>query len=337
MQHRSRHIHAHGLATAAALVAACALTGCSVGPVSLDDFVGTPSVEEALADRRAALAPVVTSDALVEPDTLTVGLLATQTAPLVITADDGTPSGIDVDTALALADALGLSRVSFVSVPNVAGGLDGTCDVVMGVEDADAGDATVAGGYAQSATGLFTTGGVTAPIDAADLDGATVGVQAGSVSASLLDDYDLSITQSPYANLNDAFDALEAGEVDYVACDAYAGAYLAATLSDASFAGTLDDPVTAGVAVPSGELQAAVTSALQDIQTNGVGDVARARWVGALPTLTAETRVTGLTERPDEAPADDEATDDSTTTDAAAADAATTDAADATATDASAE
>lgn len=326
MQHRSRHIHAHRLAAAAALVAACALTGCSIGPVNLDDFVGTPSVEDALAERRSALAPVVTNDALVEPDTLTVGLLATQTAPRVITSDDGTPSGIDADTARALADALGLSRVSFVSVPNVAGGLDGTCDVVMGVEAGDAGDATVAGGYVQSATGLFTTGDVTAPIDAADLDGATVGVQAGSVSATLLDDFDLSVTQSPYTNLNEAFDALEAGEVDYVACDAYAGAYLAAALPNVSFAGTLDDPVTVGVAVSSGELQAALTSALQEIQTNGVGDVARARWVGALPTLTTETRVTGLTERSDDAPADDAAADDNAADDAAATDDATTDA-----------
>ena len=314
MQHRSRHTHAHRLAAAAALVAACALTGCSIGPVSLDDFVGTPSVEEALAERRSTLAPVVTNDALVKDDTLTVGLLASQTAPLVITAEDGTPSGIDVDVAHALADALGLSHVSFVSVPVASDALGETCDVVMGVDADDAGDATVVGGYVQSATGLFAAGDATAPIDAADLDGATVGVQAGSVSAAELDGYDVNVTQSPYTNLNEAFDALEAGEVDYVACDAYAGAYLAAALSNVSFAGTLDEPVTVGVAVSSGELQAALTSALQQIQTNGVCDVARAHWVGALPTLSGETRVTGLTER-----ADDAATDDAAATDEGAA------------------
>ena len=321
MQHRSRHTHAKSLIPVAALVATCALAGCSVGPVNLDEFVGIPTVEEALAARRSTLAPVVTDDALIEADTLTVGLLDSQSAPEVITSADGTPTGLDVDTAHALADALGLAHVSFVSVSNVADSLGQTCDVVMGVTADEAGDAAVVGAYAQSATALFAAGEVAAPVDASALDGATVGVQGASVSATMLDDLGLNVTQQTYANLNEAFDALAAGEVDYVACDANAGAYLATAQSGVSFAGTLDDPVTVGVAVSSGELQTALTGVVEQVQTNGTGDVARTRWLGALPTLTTELRVTGLdeaapAERPDAAAADAAATD------AAAADAA---------------
>lgn len=298
MQHRSRHTQARSrLAVAATLVASCALAGCSIGPLSLDGLAGTPSVEEALAERRAALAPAITNDALVEPDTLTVGLLSAQTAPLVLTGQDGASTGLDVDVAHALADELGLSKVSFVFVSDADSALQGECDVVMGlpVDDGeDRGGASVTGNYAQSAVGLFVAGEASAPVDASALEGATVGVQAGSVSAALLDESAPGVAQSPYPNLNEAFEALAAGEVDYVACDAYAGAYLATALADASLVGTLDAPRAVGVAVSADGLVPAVSSALESIQSNGVVDVARARWVGDLPALTEATRVSGL-------------------------------------------
>ena len=298
-------------ALAVALLAAGGLAGCSVGPVDLDDFIGVPSVGEAREARRSELAPVVADSSLKQAGTLTVGIPTDQAAPLAITTADGTQTGIDVDTAYALADELGLSSVTFVPVSDVSSALTDTCDVVMGVAADDAGDASVVGGYAQTATGLFTRGDVTAPIDSSDLDGATVGLQEGSVSAVTLDDYDLSVTRTPFTNLNEAFEALEEGTVQYVVCDAYAGAYLAAAYSDVSFAGILDEPESVGVAVSGTELQTAVQSALETVQGNGVADVARARWVGDLPVLTAESTITGLTERPEEPPAEEGAEDGS--------------------------
>ena len=63
----------------------------------------------------------------------------------------------------------------------------------------------------------------------------------------------------------------------------------------------------------SAELQTALQSALDEISTNGVGDIARARWVGSLPALSEVSRVTGLVEAP--------AADDSDDADADQADA----------------
>lgn len=288
----------------AALVAALGLTGCSVGPVDLGDFFGTPSVADARAERQASLAPAVADTDLKQPGTLTVGILADQAAPLSIVSTDGTQTGIDMDMAHALADQLGLSSVTFVSVSDAESALADQCDIVMGVQTGDAGSATVVGGYAQSAVGVFTRDDVQAPIDASDLEGATVGIQEGSASATTLDSYDLPMVHTPCANLNEAFDSLDQGTVDYVICDAYAGAYLATSYTDVSFAGTLDDPVMIGV-VSTPELQGAVQSALETVQSNGVGGIVLAGWVSDLPTLTTDLKVTGLVERAEESSAED--------------------------------
>ena len=295
------HSHIRAVAaTTAAIGVALSLGACSVGPVNIDDFLMTTSVAEARAARSDALAPVLSDAALHTPGTLTVGVMATETAPLAITTSDGTLSGVDVDTAYALADALGLSSVSFVTVSDATTALQESCDVVMGVAADEAGDAMVVGSYVQSATGLFTKSTVSAPIDASDLSGARMGVQENSVSQSALLGYSLDVTQQTFANLNEAFDALEAGTVDYVVCDAYSGAYLATAYGSVSFAGTIGEVVPVGVAVSSAELQTAVQSALETLSTNGVGDIARARWVGALPALSDASGVTGLVELSDE-------------------------------------
>lgn len=291
------------LALAAALLVATGLSGCSIGPINLDELLsGFPSVEEARAARRDELAPVVADTALKQAGTLTVGLPAAHGAPLAIFTEDGEATGISADIAHAVADELGISAVRFVSVSDVDSALAEQCDVVMGVEPDEGGSAQVLGSYAQSASAVFGRGDVTAPLDASSLAGASVGLQEGSVSAVLLDDYAVEVSRVHFPNLNEAFEALEAGEVSYVVCDAYAGAYLAGAYADIEFAGTLDDPVAVGVAVSSPELASAVGGALETIQSNGVGDIARAIWVGDLPSLSTESRMTGLVER--EEPAD---------------------------------
>lgn len=307
----------HMFTLAAALVAALGLTGCEIGPVNLDDFFGTPSVEEARAERRESLAPVVSDTSLKQAGTLTVGILGTQSAPFAITSTEGSQVGIDLDMGHALADELGLASVSFVPVSDVDSALADECDVVMGVDAGEGGSATVVGAYAQSAVGVFARGDVSAPIDASALEGATVGIQEGSVSAVTLDSYEVSTVHSPAANLNEAFDSLEEGTVDYVICDAYAGAYLATAYSDIAFAGTLDDPAMVGVAVSSPELQSAVQTALESVQSNGVAGIALAGWVGDLPTLTTDLKVTGLVERADE-PEPAEGAEDESESDASA-------------------
>lgn len=280
-----------------AVLALVLLAGCSIGPVDLDSLVSQTSVDEARAQRLERLVPIVSDSDLSEAGTLTVGVKSSGSAPLVLRSPtDDSLAGIDVDTAYALADALGLPSVTFVSVPSASAGLASGCDVVMGVDaDEDAG-VTIVGGYVQSALGVFGGSFASAPIDASDLAGARVAVQSGSVSQATLSRLDLPVDESTYANLNEAFEALSAGSIDYVVCDAYAGAYLACAHGGMSFAGTLDDPVSVGVALSPDALSLteAVRTALDQVQDNGVAAIAKARWIGDFPTLTDSTKVTGL-------------------------------------------
>ena len=245
---RSRfHIMAGALAAALSL---SALTGCSgiadvpgeVGGLFqsiVKDVTDPVSVAEARAARHDSLMAAVSDEDLVTPGTLTVGLQVTGTAPLVIAGSDGGYSGIDVETAYALADQLGLGAVEFVPVQSVAEGIE-TCDVVMGASSEES-DCTVVGSYVQSALGVFSATDVASvPIGAADLGTATIGVQVGSVSQASLGRLNLGSSEQTFTNLNEAFDALSAGTVDFVVCDAYSGAYLAHAYDGVSFAGTID-------------------------------------------------------------------------------------------------
>ena len=275
---------------------------------AVDDVLGGTSVAQAREQRRDDLLQKVDDADLKTPGTLTVGIKMGETAPLAMSGSDGELSGIDVDTAYALADQLGLGSVEFVPVQSVAEGVE-TCDVVMGAE-ADETGCTVVGSYAQSALGVFSATEVAAvPVTAADLAGATIGVQAGSVSQVALVGLDLGVVEQDFTNLNEAFEALSAGTVNYVICDAYAGAYLATSYTGVSFAGTIDTPLTVGIAVAAdaAELLGSVQAALDEIQTNGVAAIGKSRWVGDFPALTEATVVTGLPDPQEEAEKDEEA------------------------------
>lgn len=253
----------------------------------------TPGVDEARAAATDALEPKVSASALHEEGFLTVGLAQPSAqAPYCMVDKDGAARGLDVDVASALADELGL-KVRFVTAGSASAALANGCDVVMGVRPT--GEATaLAGTYAQTACGVFSLGDA-APT-AEDLAGGAVGVQGSSSSARTLASVGLATSEREYANLNDAFDALAAGEVDYVACEVGAGAYLAPTYEGVHFVGILEDPTPVSVATDASnaELADAVTTAMGTLRTNGVLDVARARWVGSLPTLTAGNELDGL-------------------------------------------
>ncbi len=283
------------VATATACV--FALSGC--GP-----FASSPGVEEASREASESLTPTVSGDALVQEGTLTVGVEASNaSAPYYIVGDESsadgendssTLSGMDVDLASALAQQLGL-QVRFVSIDDPETALGTTCDVVFEAEDGDISGATVVGSSSQGAVALFHRGEAgTVTLD--DVNGTTVGVQEGSVSQSVLENSNLSVTTRTYSNLNEAFNALEAGTLNYVLCDAYSGAYLAVTYGDIAFAGNLDTPVTRGVAVAESntELSQAVSNALQTMSSGGITSLARVRWVGNLPELSSDTVISGV-------------------------------------------
>lgn len=282
------------------------VTGLAEGASSSD----AGGYEQAKAEARASLEPAVSSSALIEDGTLIVGLdVPNAYLPFLHLEDDGTISGFDVDVAAALADETGLTVRYVVAGSDATVGV--TCDVMLESEQGAASDAVASAQYAETATALFRRGdGGTATT--ADVAGATVAVQANSVSELALAESGLDVSESSYDNLNDCFDALEAGAVDYVACEAYSGAYLAMEYDDVSFAGTVNEPsaLSIDVASDNAELQAAVQAAVATLDADGRMAVIRGRWLGGLPSLTTATQI--------QAAASDAAAEETAASDAAA-------------------
>ena len=116
------------------------------------------------------------------------------------------------------------------------------------------------------------------------LNTATLGVQTSSASQEALAKQSITANQKTFSNINECFEALESGEVDYVICDSTAGGYLARL--------TLEAPSTLGVAGLSSndELCRAVSDALDGITVDGTLEAVHCVWYGQMPyDLTAKT------------------------------------------------
>lgn len=274
--------------------AAVSLAGCSNPVSALQQTFGTPSVAEARAKQAAAVPAQLSAPTIIKDGTLTVGLDTSASVPRCLTSHDGSMQGYDIDMACAVADELGL-QVEFVSVSNASQALGQTCDVVMGTSASSTGGVTVVGAYVEDAVGFFHKGSEQVAAKE-DLVGKTIGVQDGSTSQQLLKRSDLEARQESFENLNDAFDALEQGIVDYVLCDAFSGAYLQAGYGDIAFCGSLNVPqsVGVGVAATNTELQSAVKAAVDKVTSDGVSDVIRSRWLGGLTPLGDASQVSGI-------------------------------------------
>lgn len=269
---------------ASAVLAATGLGGCSLF---------TPPLSEAPAVEKNA--QVIEDSYLVTPGTLTVAM-DTSDAPQAMVLSEGV-EGYDVDVARSLAERMGLELavVSGTSAESTVGA--GTADLYLGAETTDAAEGiTVSGVYLENATAVFGTSDA-ASLTAADLAAATVAVQDGSASQEALVRSAISATQSTYSNVNACFDALAAGEVDYVVCDATAGAYLARAYPGVSFEGTLSSSTAFGLAIASDahELSDAVSSALDEISSDGTLDAIHTVWYGTMPFSLSDTVVSGVT------------------------------------------
>ena len=299
-----KHRHAlKAIVASFALVLTLALTGCELPfelPFDLDgilepidEFFTPTSVEEAQADRRSSRTPMVTTPAIREEGVLTVGIRTNSSIPPLVIETGGAVTGIDIDVASAIADQMGLS-VRFVEVNDVDGALANTCDIVMGTAPGET-SSTVVGLYVETGAALFHRGEATT-VTADDLLGATVGLQDGSVSQRVLSLSNSGLVETTFANLNDAFDALEAGTVNYVLCDAYPGAYLASLYNDIAFAGTLDvcSPIGIAVAADNTTLQSSVQAAYDSVNAGGVVNLIRSKWIGGMPAITPDNQVQGI-------------------------------------------
>ena len=291
-----------GAACVATVVLACALGGCSFTTPPLSE------VEEEPADQ------VVDDAELVQAGTLTVAL-DTGDAPQAMIDADGAYEGYAIDVATALADSMGL-KVAFVHAVSPKDAIEsGEADIYLGATSRDqSGDVMVQGEYLQNATAVFgLADSAPTSITADDLEQATIGVQGGSASQEALARMGIT-TESTFGNVNECFDALAAGEVDYVVCDATAGAYLARTYEGVFFAGTIGASTSYGIACASAstELAEAVGTALDGMSVDGRLDAIHVLWYGDLPLSLSSELISGVTiteESEDDASADDAATD----------------------------
>lgn len=282
-----------------------------------------PSVEEALEE--GASAQTVAAGTTLESGVLTVGINANSAPYAWPTSDGAALQGIDVDVALAMGEEMGLT-VKFVNVgTNYEAAANGTCDVVMGTTSLVLPTSEVLiGNYLESAPAVFAKN-ATSTVALEELAAAGVGVQADSVSARTLAEMAPTAALTSFDTLNDAFAALEAGTVSYVACDSVMGGYLATGYTDIDLAGALAlaDPRGVAVSANNVELQSAVQAALDAITSNGVLRSIRESWVGDLPSITSANQVVST------APAATDAAADPAAAEAAATDPAATDAASA--------
>ena len=145
-----------------------------------------------------------------------------------------------------------------------------------------------------------TSDGESLSVSTETLNTATLGVQTSSASQEALAKQSITANQKTYSNINECFEALESGEVDYVICDSTAGGYLARLMSEVSYVGALEAPSTLGVAGLSSndELCRAVSDALDDITVDGTLEAVHCVWYGQIPyDLTTKT-VSGANVQP---------------------------------------
>lgn len=200
--------------------------------------------------------------------------------------------GLDVDLAAALAEQLGLT----VQIVDIAGQdanqlfQNGQIDVMLGYQPADETTSpfVLIGPYLYTGPAVFTVA-LSAPsgsFDPSTLNGLKIAAQADSASA-----YQVTTTFGPdalqsFTEMKEAFAAVAAGTISYVAADAVAGGHQSTRYENFQCLGFLSTPGRVYIAVAAGNqpLTEALTSAARTLRDNGILRVIVNKWLG--PTVT---------------------------------------------------
>lgn len=251
---------------------------------------------------KPVLTPTVEPPVIAEAGVLKVGVDLSY-PPFGGTAND-IATGIDVDVAAAIAERLGCQlRVVDVKPSALSSSLDGdTIDIMLGavpITDAVLADVASAGSYMIDGPAFFTVGAAdvgsvdsseTATVTLDEVAALRVGAQRESAAFWVLEREHGQGFVTVFDTLKEAFDALEAGDVDVVAGSATVGAYIARDYAGVVYAGQFGQAEPLGVAVAKDamELEAAVREALDGMAADGVLGTIRRKWVGDLPVLQVE-------------------------------------------------
>ena len=210
-------------------------------------------------------------------------------------SDRDQQAGIDVDIAAALAAELGLELEIVDTKPEDAAQAlaDGEIDIAMSVPftEESMGSMSLAGAYTENGPAFFVSVEDTSTdlqeLTISSVAGMSIAAQEGA-SAFWTLDYELGEgAVESYPTLREALEALDAGEVEVVAGDAFVGAYIGRDLGTVTFAGQVRPAVAVGIGVATDatELEASVRETLDALASSGVLDTVRAKWVGDLPEL----------------------------------------------------
>lgn len=283
-------------------VCACALavglTGCALT---------TPSRAEV---EHETIEPTLSAADLVEDGYLTVAMDTTD-APQALTDANGEPSGYYGDLARAFAQRTGL-KVKVVSAGSAAASVsEGKADIFIGAQASDAADGlTVFGSVVENGSALYAKtadGSNEVPtVSATALSGATVAVQDASASQDALNRAGIDASQTVFENVNQCFEALDAGEVQYVACDATAGSYLARAYQGVVFVGTISSVSSYGIAAPADSAVASeIASVYEEMLDDGTIDAIHTIWYGGMSLSLSDTLLSGVTLSSESATNDD--------------------------------
>jgi len=240
-----------------------------------------------MGSRDIELTPTISSPTIGVDGVLRVGVDSVK-VPYAGLDRDGNIVGIDVDVAAAIAQELGLKLELVETTGRSAETLlaEGAVDIVMDIEQAGGSTikGTKVGPYIESGPALFTIvrSSEVPNVDLASLAGTRVAAQKDSMSSWSVEELIGPGTAEPRNNLEDAFRALESGEVSYAAADAVVGSYLALEFNDISCVKILGAPIGVyiGVSAENTQLAEALTQALRNIRDQGLLKTIYTKWLG---------------------------------------------------------
>ena len=275
------------VAVVAALLSCIVLSGCVLQTVPNTTL--TPATEEKITKRAGVL---------------TVGVNGSNT-PYGGVNSDGDLIGLDVDLAAALADEMGYElQIVDVSSNGRSAIEDRQADVVLGMtKSGDDDKVTYSTAYLDDGATLFTlTDNAVESVTDVKLNKSNIIVQDDTDAASTVEGAVGIEKVDVTSTLQEAFEALEAGEEKYLVTDAVIGSYFARDYDDVVRIGYIGSscitPRYAVTLTKREELTAAVDEAMIALTENGRLRVVASKWLGseAAALLAGATDTTGLPE-----------------------------------------
>ena len=275
-----QHSFGHLAARCAAVLAAAALAAASCLALSGCELVSQTEME-------SSLTPTVESSATITSGTLTVGVNGSNT-PYGGSNSSNETIGLDVDLAAALADELGLElQIVDVSSNGRSALADGQVDVVLGATKSGTDDTvTYSSAYINDGASLFClAGNEPDSISSLDFDSSAIIVQSDTTAATTVQEAVGIENISATSTMQEAFEALVAGEQTYLVADAVIGSYFARNYEDVVrvdyISASAVTPMYALTLTENTELTAAVTAAVETVTNNGQLRVIESKWLGS--------------------------------------------------------